>query len=298
MGHNHAHHAPGSARGRRALTITLALVSLYMVAELIGGWLSNSLALLADAGHMFGDAAALALALFAIWMAQKPATAKRTFGYYRAEILAALVNGAALLAIAAFIVVEAWERFRQPADVRAPLMIAIAAGGLVINLIGLWVLSSGRSASLNLRGAWLHVLSDALGSIQAVVAGLLILWLGWTWVDPLASVLIAVLVAFSAWSLLRESVAVLMEGTPAHIDAAEVRQALRDHPRVCSVHDLHIWTITSGLDSLSVHVVVEVNPPPALLAELQQLLADRFGLEHVTIQLEPSEGCVVSEMPI
>lgn len=268
-----------------------------MVAELVGGWLSNSLALLADAGHMFSDAAALGLALFAIWMAQKPATAERTFGYYRAEILAALVNGAALIVIAIFILVEAWGRFREPPEVDAPLMIAIALGGLLINLVGLLVLSGRRAESLNLRGAWLHVLSDALGSLQAVVAGVLILFFGWAWVDPLASVLIALLVAWSAWSLLRDSVAVLMEGSPAHIDVTEVRETLRDTPRVLDVHDLHIWTITSGLDSLSAHVVVEPEAPEDLLATIQQTLHDRFGIEHVTIQLE-CRGCAVEEMPI
>jgi len=268
-----------------------------MVAELIGGWLSNSLALLADAGHMFSDAAALALALFAIWMAQKPATSERTFGYYRAEILAALVNGAALIVIAIFILVEAWGRFRQPPEVNAALMMAVAAGGLVINLIGLWVLSRHRSDSLNLRGAWLHVLSDALGSLQAVLAGALILRFGWFWVDPVASVLIALLVAYSAWSLLRDSVAVLMEGSPAHIDVAAVRQALRATPWVVDIHDLHIWTITSGLDSLSAHVIVDPQAPADLLETLQQTLHSRFGIDHVTIQLEQS-ACGVREMPI
>jgi cobalt-zinc-cadmium efflux system protein len=297
VAHNHAHHVPGSARGRRALSITLALVSLYMVAELIGGWLSNSLALLADAGHMFADAAALGLALFAIWMAQKPATAERTFGYYRAEILAALLNGTALMVISIFILVEAWRRLRQPPEVDAPLMIAVATGGLVINLVGLWVLSRRRSDSLNLRGAWLHVLSDALGSLQAVLAGALILWLGWHWVDPVASALIALLVAYSAWSLLRDSVAVLMEGSPAHIDVAEVRAALCATPRVIDVHDLHIWTITSGLDSLSAHVIVDAEAPEDLLPVLQQTLHSHFGIDHVTIQLEHCE-CGVEEMPI
>ncbi len=299
----HAHHHAGHGVGadtegnRRALTITLALVAVYMVAELIGGWLSNSLALLADAGHMFADVAALALALFAIWMAQRPATPERTFGHYRAEILAALLNGVALIVVALFILSEAWERFREPAEVEAPLMIAVATGGLVINLLGLWVLSGGRTGSLNMRGAWLHVFSDALGSVQAVVAGVLILKFGWLWVDPLASVLIALLVTYSAWTLLRDSVRVLMEGSPAHIDVAEVRDALRAHPRVVDVHDLHVWTITSGLESLSAHIVVESEPPADLLPSLQDTLRDRFRIEHVTIQLELTE-CCVQEMPI
>jgi len=267
------------------------------VAEVIGGWLANSLALLADAGHMLSDAAALGLALFAIWMAQKPATPARTFGYYRAEILAAMVNGAALVVIAVFIVVEAWRRLRQPPEVEAPLMMIVAAGGLVVNLIGLWVLSNDRSASLNLRGAWLHVLFDALGSLQALLAGALILWFGWNWVDPLASILIAMLVSYSAWSLLRDSVVVLMEGSPAHIDVTAVHAALRDDPGVVDVHDLHIWTITSGLESLSAHIVVDAEAPDDLLPRLQKTLHDRFGIDHVTIQLEPTE-CCVQEMPI
>ena len=290
-------HATPSREGQGALKITLVLVCAYMIAEVVGGLLSNSLALLADAGHMLSDAAALALALFAIWMAQKPATDRRTYGYYRAEILAALVNGTALLVISVFIVVEAWKRFSEPPQVRAGLMMAIAGGGLLVNLIGLWVLADGRKGSLNLRGAWLHVFTDALGSAQAVLAGLLIWRFGWLWVDPLASVLIALLVAYSAWSLLKESVAVLMEGSPAHIDVAEVRQALLDHPRVCEVHDLHIWTITSGLESLSAHVVVEDDPDPDLLPTLQGTLQKRFGIGHITLQIEPG-ACAVHELPV
>ena len=299
----HAHHHAGRHGGadtegnRRALTITLGLVSAYMVAELIGGWLSNSLALLADAGHMFADVAALALALFAIRIAQRPATLERTFGYHRAEILAALLNGVALIVVSLFILSEAWKRFREPAQVEAPLMIVVAAGGLVINLLGLWVLSGGRTGSLNMRGAWLHVFSDALGSVQAVVAGVLILKFGWLWVDPLASVLIALLVIYSAWTLLRDSVTVLMEGSPVHIDVAAVRDALRAHPRVVDVHDLHVWTITSGLESLSAHIVVEAEPPADLLPALQATLRERFRIEHVTIQLELTE-CCVQDMPI
>lgn len=296
MSHAH-HHGSGNAGSRRALSITLALVSVYMVAELIGGWLSNSLALLADAGHMFSDAAALALALFAIRIAQRPATLERTFGFYRAEILAALVNGTGLIVVAILILVESWKRLQNPPQVEAPLMITIAVGGLMVNLLGLWVLSSGKSSSLNMRGAWLHVLFDALGSGQAILAGLLILYFDWSWVDPIASALIALLVAYSAWSLLRDSVAVLMEGSPAHIDVGEVRAALREHPQVIDVHDLHIWTITSGLESLSAHVVVEPGPPTDLLPSLQTTLHERFGIKHVTIQLEPAE-CGVSEMPI
>ena len=298
MAHDHASHVHLShARaGQRGLKITLGLVCVYMIAEVIGGLAANSLALLADAGHMLSDAAALALALFAMRMARKPATPERTYGYYRAEILAALINGAALLVISVFIVIEAWERFQAPAAVRAPLMIAVATGGLVVNLLGLWALSGGHKHSLNLRGAWLHVLTDALGSAQAIVAGLLILWFGWLWVDPLASVLIAILVAWSSWSLLRDSVAVLMEGSPAHIDVDEVRSVLMAHPTVIEIHDLHIWTITSGHETLSAHVVVEPEPSSDLLPRLQATLLERFGIEHVTLQIECT-ACEVHCLP-
>lgn len=241
-GHGHRHGAGASARNRRGLAITLILVVAYMAAEVVGGLISNSLALLADAGHMFSDAAALGLALFAIWFARRPAPTRHTFGYYRTEILAALVNGATLVAIAIYIFFEAAERFRQPPEVQGGLMMAIAAGGLVINLAGLFILRGGREESLNVRGAWLHVLTDMLGSVQALAAGVLIWWLGWNWVDPLASVLIGLLVIYSSWQLLRESVWVLMQSAPAHIDVDELREALLEMNGVLGVCDLHVWT--------------------------------------------------------
>lgn len=289
-------HRPASPAAQRGLVITLILVCLYMLAEVIGGLLSNSLALLADAGHMLSDAAALGLALFAIWMSRRPATSKRTWGFYRAEILAALVNGTALLVISTLIFIEAWKRFSAPPEVESELMIAVATGGLVVNLIGLAVLSKERDHSLNVRGAWLHVLTDALGSLQAIIAGLLIYRFGWLWLDPVASILIAALVAFSAWSLLRDSVAVLMEGSPAHIDVDEVREVLLSHPEVVGVHDLHIWTITSGLESLSAHVVIEPDAEEDLLSSLQGMLRRRFGIDHVTLQIE-LDPCAVGQLP-
>lgn len=291
-GHSHhhgpCHHHGGSDRNRRRLALTLGLVALYMVAEVVGGLLSGSLALLADAGHMLSDAAALALSLFAIWIAQRPPTPRKTWGYYRIEILAALANGAALVALSVFILVEAVERFRQPGEVRAPLMMAVAAGGLLVNLISLQILSGGKNDNLNIRGAWLHVLTDALGSVQAIVAGGLIWAYGWTWADPVASVLIALLVIYSAWDLLRETVGVLMEGTPRHIDVDEVRDCLICLPGVLAVHDLHIWTITSGMESLSVHVVVDEGQSySAALTEVRAILHRRFGIDHMTVQIEP-----------
>lgn len=272
-------------RGRLAWALALTLA--YMVAEAFGGLWTGSLALLADAAHMLSDAAALALSLFAVRIAQKPPTAERTFGFYRTEILAALVNGATLVAISVFIFLEAYERWQQPLEIKGLEMMAIAAGGLLVNLVSLRILAAGRAESLNLRGAWLHVLTDALGSVQALIAGLLIWLYGWHWADPVVSVLIGLLVIYSALSLLREAVAVLMEGTPAHIDVAEVRAAIARLPGVRSVHDLHVWTITSGLESLSAHVVCEGRPRTEVLAEIRETLTRRFGIEHQTIQLEP-----------
>jgi cobalt-zinc-cadmium efflux system protein len=292
MGAGHAHHHHGHATdNRRRLALTLGLAASYMLAEAVGGWLTGSLALLADAGHMLSDAAALGLSLFAIWIGQRPPTPRRTWGYYRTEILAALANGAALVAISVWVVFEAAERFRNPPEVNAPVMMGIAVGGLMVNLIGLRILSGGRNDSLNVRGAWLHVLTDALGSVQAIVAGALIWGLGWQWADPAASILISILVVWSAWHLLKETVGVLMEGTPAHIDLDKVRNTLARLPGVCGVHDLQVWTITSGMEALSAHLVVEGEASTtALLRQVQSSLHEEFGIHHATVQIEP-EPC-------
>jgi cobalt-zinc-cadmium efflux system protein len=258
-----------------------------MLAEAVGGWLTGSLALLADAGHMLSDVAALGLSLFAMGMARRPATSRQTYGYHRLEILAALVNGAALVVISIFVLIEAWQRFRHPQAVNAPVMMGIAAGGLLVNLASLWILREGRDESLNVRGAWLHVLTDALGSVQALLAGGLIWAFGWQWADPAASVLISLLVIYSSWSLLREAAGVLMESAPPHIDVDEVRVAMAQVPGVLEVHDLHVWTITSGMESLSAHVVVEdARYGCDVLGEIRGALHDRFGLHHVTLQIE------------
>lgn len=278
-------------RNIRRISITLGLVVLYAVAEVIGGMVTNSLALLADAGHMLSDAASLGLALFALWIARRPRNADKTFGYHRAEILAALVNGAALVVVAVYIVIEAWSRFRNPEAVDGRTMMWIAVGGLLVNLVGVAVLHGGRDESLNVRGAWLHVVADTLGSVQAIAAGALIWAFGWNIADPVASVLIAVLVAWSSWSLLRDSVNVLMEGTPKHIDAREVREALQSVEGVVEVHDLHLWTITSGFESLSVHARVEGRARTEVLREIRDIAATRFGIEHSTVQLEDADEC-------
>lgn len=288
-GHHHGHHdGHGHGRSRRGLAITLALVLVYMVAEVIGGIASHSLALLADAGHMLSDAAALGLALFADWFARRPATTRHTYGYYRAEILAAVVNAASLIAIALIIFIEAYIRFQAPPEVHGGVMLAVASGGLVVNLVGLVVLHRGRNETLNSRGAWLHVLSDALGSIQAIVAGGLIMAFGWYWLDPLASVLIGVLVIVASWALMRESVAVLMESAPVHVDVDDVRTCLMRIPGVQAVRDLHVWTIASGLVALSAHIAAE-RPPAGVLHDLRHELEDRFGIRHTTIQFDPPD---------
>jgi cobalt-zinc-cadmium efflux system protein len=290
--HEHAHAvarpAPGDrARNRRRLTITLGLVAGYMAAEVVGGIVSGSLALLADAGHMLSDAASLGLALFALWIAQKPRTAVHTYGYFRTEILAALVNGATLVALSLFIFWEAYQRWQDPPDVRGGLMMVVAVGGLLINLAGLQILSGGRSESLNVHGAWLHVLADTLGSVQAIAAAALIWGLGWKWADPVASAVIGVLVVLSSWKLLKSAVMVLMESSPSHVDVDQIDVAMRAVADVQEIHDLHVWTISSGLVALSGHVVCSHGcDRDALLSAVGEVLEHRFGISHTTIQIE------------
>jgi cobalt-zinc-cadmium efflux system protein len=287
-----AHPHPQTAASTRRLAWSLTLVLLYAAAEVIGGLVSGSLALLADAGHMVSDAAAIGLTLFAMRLARRPPSPARTFGSHRAEILAALVNGATLVGIALFIVAEAVERMSAPPLVDGSLMLGVAVGGLMVNAAGLVLLHGGRRDSLNMRGAWLHVLTDALGSAQAIVAAALVWAFGWHWADPVASILIALLVVYASWSLLRQSVAVLMEGTPPHIDLAAVRRQLAAAPGVSDVHDLHVWTITSGFVALSAHLVVRDAAMAAdVLRSVEQSLADRFGIRHSTLQIDPGQPC-------
>lgn len=283
-------HAHGKREGdRRRLAIVLVLTLGYAVAEVVGGLVSGSLALLADAGHMGSDVAALGLALFAAWLAARPPTAERTYGYYRAEVLAALLNAAALLAVSAYIAVEAYHRVRHPPEVRGPVLLGVAVGGLAVNLVGLWVLG-GHGHGLNARGAWLHVLTDALGSVGAIAAGILVWAFAWHWADPVASVLICALVVYSAWGLLAESVAVLMEGAPREVRSGEVAAAMAAVPGVVSVHDLHVWTLTAGVHALTAHAVIAGGRDYAdVLRQLRELVRERFGIDHSTIQVEPEE---------
>jgi cobalt-zinc-cadmium efflux system protein len=289
--HDHAHqHGRRAARGanRRRLAVALVLAAAYMGAEIVGGWLTGSLALLADAGHMASDVAALGLAIFAIWVASRPSGSRWTYGRTRAEILAALVQGAALLAVAILVVIEALGRLSAPPVVLGPGMLAIATGGLAVNLLGLAILNAGRRDSLNVRGAWLHVLSDAVGSIGAIAAGALVWLFGWYWADPAASLAISALILASAWHLLRDAVDVLMEAAPRHLDVDEILAALSGVDGVNQVHDLHVWVIGSGEVSLSCHLVVPSGRESgALLAEVYALLGRRFDIDHATIQIEP-----------
>lgn len=296
-GHDHSGHSHSEANSKR-LMLTLCLAAGYMVAEIVGGLISNSLALLADAGHMFSDVASLALSVFAIWISSRPAGSQQTFGYYRAEVLAALVNGAALVAVSFFIVYEAWHRFSDPPEVQGGLMMWIAVGGLIVNVIGLVVLHGGKDDSLNVRGAWLHVMSDTLGSVAAIVAGLLIQNFGWYIADPIISAVISLLVVVSAWRLLSDSVWVLMQAAPASIDVPELSAALVETPGVLEVHDLHVWTITSGMDSVSCHIVSDgTQPYDELLQRVRDVVISRFATDHVTIQIEP-EGFQEPTTPV
>jgi cobalt-zinc-cadmium efflux system protein len=278
----------GATRNQRRLLIALALTATYMVAQFIGGLLTGSLALLADAGHMLSDVFALAMSAAAIQIARLPPTPQQTYGYQRTEILAALGHGILLVCVSVYIFVEAIDRARAPVEIRGALMLAIAVGGLAINIASLWILRAGKRENLNVRGAWLHVMSDALGSVGAITAAILIWAFGWTWADSLASVAIGLMVIYSSGSLLREALAVLMEGAPAHIDVEEVRRAMGEHRAVLSVHDLHIWTVGSGMVSLSGHVVARKGcENGSLLREIGDLLVARFGIAHTTIQIEP-----------
>ena len=287
MSHDHGH-AYASQANRRRLGIALALAASYMAVEVVGGLITGSRALLADAGHMLSDVAALGLALFASWMAGRPSGRRWTYGLARIEILAALAQGVALVLVAVLVAIEAIERLGAPQAVMGAGMLMIAAGGLAVNLAGLWILSPGRKSSLNMRGAWLHVLSDALGSVGAILAGALIWAFGWSWADPAASLLIAALIVFSAWHLLRDAVDVLMEAAPRDLDPDQIEQALSELSGVAQVHDLHVWSIGSAGVSLSCHLVDENDPlNPELLSDAYLLLGDRFGIAHATIQIEP-----------
>jgi cobalt-zinc-cadmium efflux system protein len=284
VAHDHDH---ARVESRRALAVALVLTASYTLVEVVGGVLAGSLALLADAVHMLSDNVALALALVAAWLATKPSTPERTYGYKRAEVLAALANGVMLVALAIWIFVEAAMRLRDPGDVLGGWMLAIALLGIVVNVAAGLVLSRARNHSLNVEAAFRHVFADLLGSVGVAVAGIVILATGWVEADPLVSILIGVLVLLSTWSILRDSTAILLESTPRGIDADALGQRLASAPGVVEVHDLHVWTITSGFMALSAHVLVSPGEDcHGRRRELERLLRDEFGIEHTTLQVD------------
>jgi cobalt-zinc-cadmium efflux system protein len=283
--------APLNVETRRRLTLALTITAIVMLVELVGGWLAGSLALLADAAHMLADVAALGLALIAAWIAQRPATPQRSFGFLRIEILAALVNGAVLFAIAIGIGIEAWRRMREPQVVNGALLLGVATIGFVANLVAVVILHRDHQHSLNQKGAYLHVFGDLLGSVGTILAGLIVLSTGWVLADPLISVLIGALVLVSAWRLVKESSDVLLEATPTHIAMSDVHDRIVSVPGVESVHDLHLWTVTSGVVAMSGHLVVK-NPSdnqPILEAVQDRMRA--LGIQHVTVQVEREPIC-------
>jgi cobalt-zinc-cadmium efflux system protein len=284
--HGHGR-STAASRSRAALSITLGLTAGFMVLELVAGWWTGSLALIADAGHMLTDAAALALALFASWIAARPPTPAKTYGYYRAEILAALVNAVVLLVVSGGILYESWQRILAPSAVLAVPMAVVAAAGLGVNVVCAWLLHHGARESLNVRAAYLEVVSDALSSLAVLVAAGVVITTGLTVADPLASAAIALLIVPRTWRLLRQAVNVLLEGTPAHLELAEIESAMRRVPGVRRVHDLHVWTLTSGREAMSAHVVVaDVRESERLLEALHAVLHAHFGIDHTTIQLD------------
>jgi len=287
-----------AGKNKGKLVIVFGLTTAYMIAEAIGALLTNSLALLADAGHMLTDAGSLGLALLAIWFAGRPATKEKTYGYYRVEILAALTNAVVLIFISIYILYEAWRRFQNPPEVLSWPMFIIAIIGLVVNIIGVWLLAKASGESLNIKGAYLEVLSDTLGSLGVIAASVIMLTTGWYLADPIISAGIGLFILPRTWTLLKRATHVLLEGTPSHIDLKSMENAMKQVKGVKAVHDLHVWTITSGIDSMSAHVSIEdTSQVDRILAELQRMLKDKFGIEHTTIQLA-NECCEEKEMSI
>ena len=276
----------GSKKNTRNLVIVFVLTFSYLIAEVVGGIMTKSLALLADAGHMMTDVAGLALALFAIWFSQRPANPERTYGYYRMEILAAVVNAVILIGISIYILYEAYRRFLDPPEVQSVGMLIIASLGLVINLIGMWMLRAGSTESLNVKGAYFEVFSDMLTSIGVIIAGIIILTTGWYYADPLVSALIGLLILPRTWGLLHEAVGILLEGTPSDVNIALLRESMQKTPGVAGVHDLHVWSLTSGMNAASMHIIaVEGAVHQDVLTTVQNTLKQQ-KISHSTVQIE------------
>lgn len=295
MSHDHAHH-DRSARNKKRLTIVLVLTSVYMVAEVVGGLLTQSLALLADAAHMLTDVGGLALALMAMWFAEKPANPAKTYGYYRVEILAAMANAIVLIGVSAYIFYEAYERLRAPPEVDTGPMMVVAAIGLVVNAIGLRILHAGSKESLNMKGAYFEVLSDLLTSVGVLAAGAVMWATGWYYADAIVSAAIGLFIFPRTWRLLKEAVDVLLEGTPSDVNLATLRSSMETVAGVSSVHDLHVWSLTSGVNAMSAHVVLADGAVyHEVLYAVRAHVAEQFSIRHATIQVEP-KGCDALEV--
>lgn len=287
MGDSHGHVTSAGSRNKKSLAIVFGLTSFYLIVEVIGGFWTGSLALLADAGHMLTDVAGVGLALLAIWFAEKPASPERTYGYYRVEILAALTNAVVLILISLYILYEAYERFKNPPEVQSGAMLGVAAIGLVINLIGVYVLRSGSSESLNMKGAYFEVLSDMLTSIGVIIAGIIMLTTGWYYADPIISACIGLFILPRTWALLKDAVGVLIEGTPADVDLPKLRESLEKIEGVAGIHDLHVWSLTSGVNAMSVHAVLaDTAEHDDVLARVHEHCTEEFKISHVTVQTE------------
>lgn len=285
MGHSHDHR---HSKNKKALLIAFLLTTSFMIAEVIGGFVTNSLALLSDAGHMLSDAVSLALSLLAFKLGEKTATTVKTYGYKRVEMLAALCNGVVLIVISVYIFIEAIRRFKEPVEIASNGMLIIAVLGLLINILSAWILMRGGDVkgNLNLRSAFLHVLGDLLGSVGAIIAALLIKFFGWTAADAIASILVSILVIISGWRVTRDTVHILMEGAPQHINVEEVKSTLLNITVVKEVHDLHIWSVTSDFQVLTCHLIIKDNETQSVLKEATDVLKEKFHVEHVTIQVE------------
>jgi cobalt-zinc-cadmium efflux system protein len=299
---SHKHKQDHRADSLKGLKWTLALTALLMIVEFIGGWLSGSLALVSDAGHMLTDVLAIALSLLAIRFAATPANARKTYGFYRLEILAALLNGVTLIVLSGYIFYEAWQRFSSPAEIRSGIMIIVALAGLAVNVAGFFILRNSSKENLNVRGAFLHVVGDLLSSVAVIIGGLIIRYTGWLVIDPILSVLIGLMILKGAYGLVRESVDILLEAAPAGIESAEIEKALAGIKGVKALHHLHVWSLSSGIHALSAHVQIDdqmTSQSDALLAEIQELLEHKFGILHTTLQFECTEcsgaNCHITE---
>ena len=293
MGHGHSH-TPAS-KNKKRLAMVLGLTTAYLIAEVVGGLLTHSLALLADAGHMLTDVAGLGLALLAIQFAERPATPERTYGFYRVEILAALTNAVVLIGISVYILYEAYQRFRNPPEVQSGAMLGVAAVGLVVNIVGIYLLRAASEESLNMKGAYFEVMSDMLTSIGVIAAALIMLTTGWYYADPLISAGIGIFILPRTWLLLRDAVGVLLEGTPTDVNLATLREAIGSVNGVAEVHDLHVWSLTSGVNAMSVHTVLaDHGLHDEVLAAVQRKVTSEFKIAHATVQVE-CKGCSLYE---